>query len=174
MDAMLMRAFQSQVLLQCRFLLQAAKDINEALKKPDTTLIFYGLQNLLTAGANISKALWGQGGKLEVERKPLRDSIGVGDDSPLREVTMRNNFEHFDERLDRWNKESKRHNIGDILIGDKAGFSGLEDIEKFRHFDPKTTNIIFWSQEFNLQNLVNEAQELLPKLEAEAKKPHWE
>ena len=57
---------------------------------------------MLNAGANISKAFWGSGGKLAVERKPLRDSIGIDDKSPLRAVTMRNNFEHFDERIDRW------------------------------------------------------------------------
>src|SRR5450631_2177877 len=99
MERMHLRTFQSQVALQCSFLLLAAEDLNRGLKQRNISYVFYALQNLLNAGANISKALWGQGGKLAIERKPLRDSIGVDDTSPLREVTMRNNFEHFDERI---------------------------------------------------------------------------
>ncbi len=52
---------------------------------------------MLNARANISKALWGSGGRLASERAELRASIDVSDDSPLRYVGMRNKFEHFDE-----------------------------------------------------------------------------
>lgn len=138
MDSMLLRVFQGQLLYQCEFMLLAAKEANKTMKQrsdPDvgaletTTRIFYSIQNLLNAAANISKALWGQGGRLEAKRKPLRDSIGITDSSPFREVAMRNNFEHFDERLDDWwgkstprNRRNRhvplvrsRHNGGEIL-----------------------------------------------------------
>jgi hypothetical protein len=94
MELMLLRIFQQQVLGQCKNLLLSANEVNQSLAKYDVQGVFYALQNLLNAGANISKALWGQGGKLADQRKPLRDSIGIDDTSPLREVTMRNNFEH--------------------------------------------------------------------------------
>jgi hypothetical protein len=102
MDIMLLRLFQSQVEFQCRVAISAAVDLNAGLAKLDHTKVFGAIQNLLNAAANISKACWGTKGKLSVEREPLRDSIGVTDASPLQEVNMRNNFEHFDERLDRW------------------------------------------------------------------------
>src|SRR5271154_1382263 len=106
MELMLLRVFQKQVLLQCQFLMQASADINTAInatikERGNNHAVFYALQNFLNAAADISKALWGQRGKLASERKDLRDSIGIADDSPLTEVNMRNNFEHFDERLDR-------------------------------------------------------------------------
>src|SRR5260221_13812861 len=88
MDLMLLRVFQHQLDLQCKFLLLAAQEVDQGVQQKNVERIFYGLQNLLNAGANISKALWGQGGKLAEERKPLRDSIGIGDDSPLSQVTM--------------------------------------------------------------------------------------
>jgi hypothetical protein len=175
MDIFLLRVFQSQVALQCQFLLAAANEVNVALKERNTERTFYALQNLLNAGANISKALWGAGGKFADQRKPLRDSIGIDDSSPLREVTMRNNFEHFDERLDRWWKESKHHNHMDLIIGPAATtIVGHEETDKFRHFDPTTCNMVFWGQEFNLQTIVTEVQKILPKLQAEANKPNWE
>jgi hypothetical protein len=102
MDPRLLKVFQEQVKLQCIFLLRAARELNQTLKVRDTEGIFFSIQNLLTAGANVSKALWGPGGRLHAERKPLRDSIGIADTSALRDVNMRNNFEHFDDRLDRW------------------------------------------------------------------------
>jgi len=174
MDLMLLRTFQRQVELQCKFLLTAAEDVNTALKVRNPQAAFYGIQNLLNAGASISKALWGQGGKHSERRKPLRDSIGIDDSSPLREVTMRNNFEHIDERMDRWWKESKTRNHIDTMIGSKTDIVGHAEIDKFRHYDPTTTDIIFWGQEFNLQKLVDEVQRILPKLREEASKPHWD
>lgn len=170
-DKMLLRTFQRHVAAQCKFLLAAASDANDAMAKKDLQRVFYALQNLLNAGANISKAFWGSGGKLSAERKPLRDSIGLDDKSPLREVAMRNNFEHFDERIDRWWTESKRHNLIDFNIG--VMVAGVEDIDIMRNFDPKSNEVIFGGQRFNLQSLLDEARRLLPLLEAEAKKPHW-
>ena len=164
MDRSLLRMFQRQVAIQCRCLLRAAQDVDKGLQNRDIDYTFYALQNLLNAGANISKSLWGQGGKLAAERKPLRDSIGIDDTSPLREVTMRNNFEHFDERLDRWWKQSARHNNVDMNIGPKdTMIKGVDDIDMFRQFDPGTADITFWGQEFNTQQLVTEAQRILPK-----------
>jgi hypothetical protein len=174
MDTFLLRMFQRQVLIQCRFMLRAAEDTDIALKqqKVDVTSVFYSIQNMLNAAANISKALWGQGGKLADQRKPLRDSIGIADDSPLREVTMRNNFEHFDERLDRWWVDSKNHNHTDFNLGKQKDFP--DEIDNFRIFDPDTTDLSFWGQRFNLKNLITEVQAVLPKLEGEAKKPHYD
>ncbi len=153
-------------------MLRAAEDVNNGVRTTDTDLTFYGLQNLLNAAANISKALWGQTGRLSAERQPLRDSIGVEDDSPLRQVAMRNNFEHFDERLDRWWKGSANHNMMDRNFFSHAAISGANNLDMFRNFDPKTSDLIFWGQEFNIQALLNEVDRMLPKLREEADKPH--
>jgi hypothetical protein len=173
MDLMLLRVFQQQVLLQCKFMLMAASEVNVGLKEANTDGVFCGVQNLLNAAANISKALWGSGGRQSEARRELRESIGVPDDSPLRDVVMRNNFEHYDERLDKWWAESKSHNHCDRNIMPKNAISGIDEIDMFRLFDPQTTNLTFWSQDFNLQQLISEVQRILPKLTEEASKPHW-
>jgi hypothetical protein len=172
MEPMLLWIFQYQVLSQCEFLLISAEDVNIALKTSDVKRTFCALQNLLNAAANISKALWGQAGRFAVQRKDLRDSIDVSDSSPLRTVTMRNNFEHFDERLDRWWNESKRHNFADLNTMPKASISGIADIDRFRMFDPSSTDLHFWGQDFNIQKITNEVQRILPKLREKANEPH--
>jgi hypothetical protein len=174
MELMLLRLFQKQVLFQCKSILISANGIDESIKQQDVTITFYHLQNLLNATANVSKALWGQGGKFSSKRKALRVSIGVKDTSPLKITTMRNNFEHFDERLDKWWQKSKQHNNLDFSIMPKSGVKGLNPIDWFRVFDPTSKNLYFWSQEFNIGELVSEVREILPKLQQEAEKPHWE
>jgi hypothetical protein len=175
MDTFLLRTFQRQVELQCRFMLAAADELNTALAgRSKIEHVFYALQNLLNASANISKALWGARGKLAKERKPLRDSIGIADDSPLRDVNMRNNFEHFDERLDRWWAQSEQHNFVDMSVGPPNMIMGTDDLDRFRMFDPATGNMTFWGEQFNIQAIVNEVNRIFPTLHLEASKPHWD
>ena len=94
MDSFLLEMFQRQVNLQCQFLLLAGRDLDRGLVEGDPLLVFYSIQNLLTAAANISKALWGtQPNKAAAkrrmrEREPLRASLDVTDTSPLRRVQM--------------------------------------------------------------------------------------
>lgn len=168
METMLLRIFQTQVLLQCDFMYFAADELNAALRTQDINRsinrAFFAIQNLLGAAANISKALWGPRGSKSTERKELRDSIGISDTSPLRQVTMRNNFEHFDDRLDKWWVESPRHNCADLILGPAGALGGLDEIDMFRIFDPASTDVVFWGQRFNIQALMNEVDQIVPRL----------
>jgi hypothetical protein len=148
----------------------------DAKTKPPGTRFWYGMQNLLVAGANISKALWGQGGKLAKEREPLRASLQVDDSSPLKETSMRNHWEHYDERLDKWihTSNSRNHldqNVGRFdLVVEQLGWEP-DKIDVFRHFDDTTGVLYFWGDEFHLIPLVGEMERLLPIADAEARKP---
>jgi hypothetical protein len=169
MDRSLLQQFLIQLSLQCQFFLMAANMLNEGMAVKDVFIIFFAIQNLLTAAANISKALWGQtkNTRLAQARKPLRDAIGVSDSSPLRVVTMRNNYEHFDERLDEWWQKSKTHFCMDLnLLSSKAVTSASEPIDWFRVYDPVTTDLTFWGEAFNLKAIIDEVDLLLPKIKA--------
>src|SRR5688500_14131459 len=99
LDSLLLRAFQQQLDLQGQFVILAQHDAERGLPdiENDPERTFYGLQNMLNAAANISKALWGKPGTNSALRAK-RESIGVSDDSPLRPLRMRNNYEHYDEK----------------------------------------------------------------------------
>lgn len=175
MDTFHLRIFQRQVLDQCQFLLFSAQDLHSGVLSQNSTRAIYAIQNLLNAAANISKMLWGQKGKHSEARKPLRDSIGISDDSPLRKVTMRNHFEHMDERIDRWWAESEDHNHIDMIVGPRAAFDfDTAQIDMFRIFDPSTADVVFWGEEHNLEDLIQEVQQIMPKLQEEAGKPHFD
>jgi hypothetical protein len=180
---MLKRRFQSQVRDQCKFLIFSAQGLDDAMTLlqqhgpmgPGMDLLWYQLQNLLTAAANISKVLWGAGGKLDEERRPVRESLGVPDDSPLQNTDLRNHFEHFDERLDRWWIESgPNHHFFDRNLGPPGMIGALTPMDQFRQYDLSTHKAVFWGVEHDIKAIFEAAAELLPVAEAEANKPHWE
>ena len=41
-------------------------------------------------------------------------------------------------------------------------------------FDPTTADLVFWGERFNLQQIITEVERVLPLVNAEAAKPHWE
>jgi|SRR5690348_9700266 len=176
METFLLRVFQRQVAKQCFAALMAAQVAQAALNQggAEQDAFWASVQNCLTAVANISKALWGQGGKYSKERKPLRDSLGVPNASPLKLTSMRNNFEHFDERLDKWYATSTSRNHLDYMIGSPNVVKGMADIDMFRVFDNTTGDVVFWGKRYPLKLIVAEVQRLKAIAEAEAAKPHWD
>ncbi len=126
MDLMLLRIFQGETLEQCTYVLIAANQLNQRISTQTYDDVFWReLQNFVVSAANVSKLLWGQKGKFSKERKALRDSIKVEDSSALRRTTMRNHFEHIDERLDTWWAESGTRNRANRLVGPPDMIEGL-------------------------------------------------
>src|ERR1039458_1723222 len=137
MPLMLLRLFQRQVVFQCQAVILAAQDMQTALntKPPNPawqqaqTRFWHGAHNLVVAVGNLSKTMWGSGNPEErrrryAERQPLRGSLQVTDASPLRVVDIRNDYEHFDERLKRWWKTSTHHNYVGEMIGPRGSIGG--------------------------------------------------
>jgi|ERR1700678_1575093 hypothetical protein len=175
MDLFLLRTFQTQITIQCKFALVAVGDIDSGASKLNSEQVFYGIQNLLNAAANIRKALWGSDQKIVHYRKPLRDSLDTDEHSVLFTKTIiRNHNEHFDERLDRWWYESKRKNFADFVVGPRNSIAGFDEIDRFRWYDPTTGDALFWGDAFNLRELVTEIKRLYPLAAQESSKPHFQ
>lgn len=109
---MLLRAYQRQIELQCVVALQAA----EVFDSRQAERLWPSIQNLLNAVANISKACWGSGGKRVAQRASLRKSLEIDDSSPIRWTTVRNHWEHYDERMDEWWDTSPDHTFIDMNV----------------------------------------------------------
>src|SRR5262245_24494721 len=174
-----LRQFQIHLMLQCKFFKAAEAELLNALTilqskpvDPEVRIKAWGaIQAMLTAAANISKALWGQSGRnLETWRKPVRDSLGTADDSRIREYDLRNHFDHFDERIDRWVK-NKPH-IHDLGIDDLSTDLS-EDTRLWRSFDSKTMSVIFEDDRFEIRPATAEVDKLLSAIEREFAKPNW-
>jgi hypothetical protein len=178
MELILLRLYQCHVATCCRAVLFGLEDIEASNPQVPSERFWYGVQNLVTGAGNASKALWGQGNnpKRYAERQPLRDSLSVTDASPLREVKIRNDYEHLDERLEHWWKTSPNHNVIDAMVAPRGSIVGnaLGEKDTLRWLDPTTGDVIFWGNELNIPTVVAEVQRILPIAEAEGLKPHWE
>jgi len=176
MERHLLRVFQRHVADQCRFALASVPAINQSAAQGDHDRLWIGCQMFVVGAGNVSKALWGDGRHREAMapgRQPLRDSLGVTDASALYQVAMRNHFEHFDERLDRWWRESPTRNYLDRMIGPPSAVGGLTEIEMFRIYDPSPPTgprIVFWGESFDLQPIASECERIFAVANQEAEK----
>lgn len=159
MDTRKLNLFVRQVQLQCKFALRARKDLATSLRfQGDTTWAFYHIQSLLNASANISKLL-----DPKNERAPLRVALQVDEESILvsSEIRdMRNNYEHFDERIDRWWNRSKGETFIDLLLGEFPFTYSSEDVKVFRAYDDGMDRVLFWGTNIPLPELMDEISRL--------------
>jgi hypothetical protein len=189
MDSFLLRLFQRQVAAQSFAAILASETAQNALNPPapgGTTdgepvrlpphqdAFWASVQSCLTAVANISKACWGQDGQHRKQRKPLRQSLGIKGDSPLKPLSTRNNFEHFDERLEVWFATGAHHRHVDRVIGPPNVIGGVADADMFRVFDTSSAEVVLWGERYPLKALMEEVTRIYPIAKAEADKPHWE
>ena len=192
MDEWLLRTFQVEVRQQCRFVLLGAEKLAEAHRRLGAAFrgisteewmagiridvrerlaavdaLWAAIQDILIAAGNLSKLFWGSGGGKAVERKPLRDSLHVADSSPLRDVDTRNDFEHFDERIQSHVEAGgpsvgfASRNIGGIE------HAGSDPERHFGFYNPGTGVVTFWGHSMSLPAVVAEAKRILPIAERE-------
>lgn len=165
MDRQLLTIFQIEVLTQCKnFAIAVEPFRSDTGTRLDTDRVWAALQAMLVAAANLSKLFWGSGARSEQEREPLRQSLGVSDTSCLRDPDLRNDFEHFDERLDQWYREGNRAYIGrNIGPRDSIRLNGLNPHTWFHHYDPDAGVVTFWDHSVSIADLTNEVTAVFTK-----------
>jgi hypothetical protein len=190
MDTSLLRLYQRQVAAQCFAAILASETAQNAAKRaahppgvptipdgsgtrepPPQDVFWANIGNFLTAATNIARTCWGQSGIYRKERKPLRKSLGIKGDSPLKQMAMRNDFEHVDEWTAKWYATSANHMHVDGMVGPAAVIEGVSDADMFRVFDTTTSEVVFWGTRYPLKSLVDEIGRIYPIATAEADTP---
>lgn len=117
------------------------------------------LQTIYISAGNISKILWGSGRSDPEKRVALRERLGVADNTCFQsKVSLRNDFEHLDERVE---EASRDGGLGGFLgrnigaIGD-----GTPHPQMFGHFDQESGDLRFWKNTINVFDVVAEARYL--------------
>ncbi len=175
MDARLREKFEWEVEFQCRCIVRAYDHLQAASNKEaprDVVEIWYALQNLLVAAANVQKLAWGEAGKRAAQRTDLRTSLGIADNSALHNPDLRNDFEHFGERLDEWyaTAPEKQYSTRGVF----SAFNPFDDptYAGFGHYDRILGVITFDQKQHSLsvRPIVAEARRILAVIEA-ARRP---
>jgi len=85
----------------CDALEKISKDTSEApLANLDSEDILNNFQNIVVQGAALSRYFWPVRKGHENRAKFLRETLCVDDNNPLKSRDLRNEIEHFDEKLD--------------------------------------------------------------------------
>jgi hypothetical protein len=142
--------------------------------------VFRQTHSFLTHASNVSRLFWppvpkqrsseadaayqARIGSLDkVQRAScLRDLYKLEDDNCLRNRTLRDHLEHYDERLDHWRQTSEHRNIASDTIGPPNSIIGLTATDLMRWFDPSSNSFRFRGEEYNLQELATAIDRLLP------------
>src|SRR5689334_18838746 len=69
-------------------------------KAIDSDELLNNLQNIVIHGAALSRYFWPVRKGHEARAQFLKKCLGVAEDSPLKNRDLRNQIEHFDEKLD--------------------------------------------------------------------------
>lgn len=172
-----------ELLVQCEYAVDTVKRMNEILAaRASPSEFFREAADFLQHSSAVSRLLWPPGSTDRAKKKRakkrgvhLRQVLHVDDAHVLKTRTLRDHFEHLDERLDDWAETSPNKNIVDNMIGPRAAIGGdaIKDKDIIRMFDPGTKLIIFRGDRFDIQGLVNgltdiqsKANERLAQLEA--------
>ena len=92
-------ALIGEIVTQSKFAERAADHLAKA---SDPIEVWCSIQSILVAAANVSKILWPVGKSYMARGKRLRELLGVDDRNLLSDRTLRNHFEHYDERIEDW------------------------------------------------------------------------
>jgi hypothetical protein len=128
--------------------------------------LWFSVQAFLVAAGNVSKLLWPA--PYDTRRLPergpeFRASLEVEEDSPLESRTLRNRFEHFGARLEKWAVSSQHRIFIDSNIGPAGGISGGEPGDYLRNFDPGNFAVTFHGDTYPLPTIADALEQLWHK-----------
>jgi hypothetical protein len=165
-ERQLLRAFLGQIQFQSNVVVTSANSAAVGVAERQSGVVFVALQGLLNGAAGISKICWGLGGKRAESRRPVREAIGIRDDSPLRDVDARNHFEHFDQRIeDVWWPNSQSHSMAELSVGPIGVIAAIAPVDRIRFFDPHTGEVYLFGENFNVDVIVQEVKRLQPSID---------
>jgi hypothetical protein len=174
MEKVLIRHFQTEVERQCQFAMISLQDMEEASANSDGRLFWYSVQNLLVAVGRISRLLWPPGPLFPNRGAELRETLGVGEDSPLKALEFVEHFEHFDKRLETWYVTSEQRRFFDSYTEPLDVLADTAPVDRFRGYDRKNEAVLFQGEAYELGPVSRAVEELQERAEAEMQKPRFD
>jgi hypothetical protein len=174
MEKTLIRHFQIEVERQCQFAMIALQDMEEASANSDGTLFWYSVQNLMVSVGRISRLLWPPDSLFPKRGAELRESLGVGEDSPLRALEFVEHFEHFDQRLETWYANSEHRRFFDSYTEPLDVLAETAPGDRFRGYETEKNAILFHGQTYELGPVSRAVEELQARAEQEMQKPRFD
>jgi len=162
MKDQLLKIYIFEIFSQKEFAIKSYEGFVDSLKiKKSPKECLYHIHHFLVHVGNIIKILFPADNKknpdnnfIQERAKNIQEKLNLSEsDFDIHEIGVRNDFEHYDTRIDFWVKNSKNHNYCDMNIISKGSISGLDIKDMFRNLDPKSNILTFCGKEYNLEYL---------------------
>ena len=173
MEKTLIRHLQTEVERQCQFAMIALQDMEDASSNSDGKLFWYSVQNLMVAISRISRLLWPPDPLFPRRGADLRESLGVGDDSPLKAREFAEHFEYFDKRLETWQVTSEHHRFFDSYTEPLDVLAETAPEDRLRGFDRENNAILFQGEPYELGPVSRALEDVQRRAEEEMVKPRF-
>ncbi|WP_433860674.1 hypothetical protein [Pseudomonas thivervalensis] len=94
-------------------------------------------------------------------------ALDIQDDAHvIRNRTLRDHLEHFDERIDHWMQTSENKNYIQNYIGPKGGIAGFDESDKMRQYDFVSGEFTFRGETYSLVSLFSGLKDILSRTRA--------
>jgi len=152
--------FISEIVLQSKIAELAAKRLSAIKDNFDQIEVWSSIQSILVAAGNVSKILWPQEKKYAVRGKRLRELLKVDDNNILSDRSLRNHFEHYDDRIEKWFKGKSSAVYSDLAIDPFKSIWGNVPTNHHRAYDPLSHTLTFRGESFDLAAVLKELKEI--------------
>lgn len=173
MDEFLLRQFQLEIERQCQFAMIALQDMDEASANSDGKLFWYSVQGFLVATAKVSRFLWPDNPRLPERGRTLRESLGVRDDSPLKDRTFIERFENYDDRLEEWHETSSEHRFFDSYTEPLDVLAETHMGDRFRGYNFEEEALLFGGEPYPIKPVAAALEELTEVAQARMNRPNF-
>ena len=154
--------FLGEIEYQSQFAAKAAERLVTCDQR-DPIEIWSAVQSILIASANVSKILWPSREQFAPRGAMLRALLDIDDSNALSDRTLRNHFEHYDERIDDWISSTHSSVYVDQIIGPPPGFLRQFPQNAQRGYDPSTQTVTFRGESLNLASMLRALDDIRQK-----------
>lgn len=176
MDDFLQRIYLEQAKHECEACFAAVQAFNSALAGAQDQDPFLHVSALIHHAAAVSRIFWPPSARDKHAHKRaqrrgefLRSSLMIPSSHTIQSRTLRDHFEHFDERLDDWAERSKNRNIVRKLLGPRTAIGGdaIQDEDIIDHYDPATKIYAFRGEKFDVQAIASGVEDLYARISSQ-------
>lgn len=147
----------SEIVLQAKIAKLAAHRLNET----DHVEVWCSIQSILVASGNVSKILWPP--KMENKNRgiELRKMLKIEDNNILASRKFRNQFEHYDEKIEEWFINQSSAVYTDLAMNPSQNSLMSQTVN--RGYNSIDNTLVFRGEILNLNEVLNSLEEILDK-----------
>ena len=152
--------FMGDIVLQSKIAQRAAERLQASNDKFDNIEVWCSIQSILIAAGNVSKILWPPRKKYKSRGEKLRKLLNIDESNILADRDLRNHFEHYDERIEVWFKNTPSAVYRDLVMNPSQSNFGFKSTNNHRAYNSANNTLIFRGESLELGAVLTALEEI--------------